>query len=94
MPFPNPATQFKPGQSGNAPGYSRARRFTDRLLKLIEDRDADGKIAEMWLAAILAGDFRYFKEFIDRTEGRSPSPPDGEPPDDMARDADGNPLEP
>ena len=36
MPFPNPATQFKPGQTGNPGGHSQGRRVTTALIKLLE----------------------------------------------------------
>jgi hypothetical protein len=62
---------WKPGQSGNPAGYSRGRRLTDAVLKLIDDEGAEEEIARKWLDAIRSGDFRYFKEFIDRVEGKT-----------------------
>jgi hypothetical protein len=73
---PNPKTDhlepWQPGQSGNPAGYSRKRRATDNLLSLIDRGEADDQIAEMWLKMILSGDFRFFKEYLDRTEGKVP----------------------
>jgi hypothetical protein len=40
------------------------------MLRLIDQEDADDEIARLWLAAIRAGDFKYFKEYMDRTEGK------------------------
>jgi hypothetical protein len=61
---------WKPGQSGNPAGSSKGRRATSELLKLIDEKGADRAIAVKWLNAILEGDFRYFKEFLDRIEGK------------------------
>jgi len=69
VPFPNPKSQFKRGQSGNPAGYSRGRRATDTLLALIDEVGADKAIAKRWLKSILDGDFRYFKEYLERVEG-------------------------
>jgi hypothetical protein len=63
---------WKPGQSGNPNGYSRGRRTTDAILKLIAEKGAEEAIARVWLKALLEGDFRFFKEFLDRTEGKTP----------------------
>jgi hypothetical protein len=70
VPFPNPATEFKPGQSGNPEGYSRKRRAVDHLLELIAEKSADKAIAQRWLQAILEGDFRYMREYLDRRDGK------------------------
>lgn len=55
----NPQTQWQPGQSGNRDGYSRGRRFTDGLHKLITQRNADAAIAAVWLREILSGDVKF-----------------------------------
>jgi len=70
VPFPNPVTQFQPGQSGNPAGYSRERRAVDHLLELIAEKGADKAIAQRWLQAILEGDFRYMREYLDRRDGK------------------------
>jgi hypothetical protein len=61
--------QFKPGQSGNPKGYSRKRRITDALLDLIAEHKADKTLANVWLTAALKGNFPFFRELLDRTEG-------------------------
>ena len=70
VPFPNKETQWKKGQSGNPKGHSEGRRQVDHLMRLIEDRNAGPAIMQVWLRAILERDFRYFKEFIDRIDGK------------------------
>lgn len=72
MPTPPPPKehQFKPGQSGNPAGYSRGRRAVDDLLDLIAEKKADKAIAAKWLQAILEGDFRYMKEYLERRDGK------------------------
>lgn len=78
-PNPNPLgrlknlrPQWKPGEPGNPKGYSKARRTTDALVKLIESAGNDDAIAQVWLDRIKAGDFRFYKEYLDRTEGKVP----------------------
>jgi hypothetical protein len=72
-PTPPPVhTRWKPGQPGNPNGYSRGRRTTDAILRLIAEKGAEEAIARVWLKALLEGDFRFFKEFLDRTEGKTP----------------------
>jgi hypothetical protein len=61
---------WQPGQSGNPNGYSRGRRAIDDLLDLIHERGADRSISEKWLELMMAGEFRYFKEYLDRRDGR------------------------
>lgn len=71
--------QFKPGQSGNPNGYSRGRRITDRLCKIIEEKCLDETIALTWLGAALGDDdllegrkpnAAFFAMLIDRLEGK------------------------
>lgn len=71
-PTPNPGNlrPFAPGQSGNPAGHSRARRVTAALMALIDERGGERKLAEMWLDAAEAGDFKFFKELLDRVEGK------------------------
>jgi hypothetical protein len=66
--------KWQPGQSGNPAGYSRSRRTTDALLRLIDEKGADDAIARVWLKRVLEGDFRYFKELLERTEGKTSQP--------------------
>lgn len=63
---------IQPGEARNPKGYSRKRRITDALIALIDEQGSATEVAEIWLKAIKAGDFRYFKEFLDRTEGKVP----------------------
>jgi hypothetical protein len=72
MPTPPPPEEYrwKKGQSGNPAGHSKARRFTDRMIREIDARGADDAIIRVWLKAVLEGDFKYFKELIDRVEGK------------------------
>lgn len=83
-PTPKPENlqpPWQPGQSGNPAGYSARRRVTDALVKVIAEKGADHPLAMTWLAmalgdtAALKGrkpDFRFFKELLDRTEGKVP----------------------
>lgn len=78
MPFPNPATQFKPGN----PGRPKGRSLTDRLKALLEQTEFNGKplpggkgkqIADMIADAIIMramqGDHRFVDLIMNRIEG-------------------------
>lgn len=76
MPFPNPATQFKPGN----PGRPKGRSITDRLRALLEKGEIDGKpieggkqiadlITETILSQALKGDYRFVDMILQRLEG-------------------------
>lgn len=71
MPFPNPSTQFKKGQSGNPNGYSRGRRQIDDLLELIQETaGAERAISKAWLKKLLNGEFQHLKEYLERRDGK------------------------
>jgi hypothetical protein len=68
------AKQFKPGQSGNPKGRPRGTGLTDKLRAVVEGETQDGKpIAEALMragvAAAMRGDFRFWKEILDRIDG-------------------------
>lgn len=83
--FPNKATQFKPGQSGNLKGRPKGTSLTDKLRKILEREGASGKqiseaLMEAGVKAALEGDFRFWREIIDRIDGPVGSDkPDDEP---------------
>jgi hypothetical protein len=66
-----PAPPWQPGQSGNPNGYSRKRRFSDALERLIEEEGADEFLRVGWKAA-QAGDFNFWKYLYERHEGKIP----------------------
>ena len=70
MPFPNPETQFPPGQSGNPSGYSRKRRLTDALVKLIEEKGLDDPFVKVGMQEALKGDFKFWAYIFDRIDGK------------------------
>jgi hypothetical protein len=74
VPTPPPPehSRWKKGQSGNPAGYSRDRRTSAAIVRLIDEKGATDAIARVWLKAMLEGDFRYFREFLERTEGKVP----------------------
>ena len=71
--FPNKETQFKPGQSGNPGGYSKKRRFSAELERLLEEEGPKAFFAAGWLAA-KAGDFNFWKYIWERHEGPMAEP--------------------
>jgi len=64
--------RWKPGQSGNPTGRPNGKRLTARLLRAL---DADnGALADALIDVMTArakkGDFRFFQELYNRTEGK------------------------
>jgi hypothetical protein len=102
MPTPPPPehTRWKPGQSGNPQGYSRGRRQIDDLIQLIEEtKGAERAISRAWLKQILGGSLPHLKEYLERRDGKVPTPVEASisdasgndfvtilPPDDQAGD--------
>jgi len=79
MPFPNPDTQFKPGN----PGRPKGRSVANRLLDLLSQSEIGGKplpsgkqvadlVAEAILKGALKGDPRLIDVVLNRTEGKVP----------------------
>jgi len=75
VPFPNPATQFKPGN----PGRPKGRSISDRLNALLEAKTFEGKknaqgkqildlLAEAIVKQALKGDLRFIDLILQRTE--------------------------
>jgi hypothetical protein len=77
MPFPNPDTQFKPGNKMSV-GRPNPTDLTGRLRKMLDRMDeAQGKqvadvFVEVVLQAGLQGDFKFVKEIFDRIDGKVP----------------------
>jgi hypothetical protein len=65
---------FKAGVSGNPAGRPSTRRFTAKLREALDKNDGEMLKAMVNVACqrALRGDFRYFKEIIDRVEGKVP----------------------
>ncbi len=83
MPFPNPDTQFKPGNRANPGGRPRGRSITARLRDLLEKGEINGKpikggkqvadlVAETILKHALAGDLGFMRLLLERNDGRVP----------------------
>lgn len=94
MPFPNPDSQFKPGQSGNPGGYSHGRRLRDALAQYIDEHNLEPAIVQTLLMMAL-GDrkaleklqrdpnlawFRLLVERLDGKAGDAPAAPNGNGP--------------
>jgi hypothetical protein len=64
---------WKPGQSGNPNGRPK-KVVTDFILADLtaNDSQAARALARVGLKKALEGDFRYFKEILDRVEGKVP----------------------
>lgn len=65
-------TPFKPGESGNPNGRPKSKPFTEELRRVAEEDDwASLKaIVKKALQKAKAGDFRYFKEIMERLDGK------------------------
>jgi hypothetical protein len=80
--------RFKPGQSGNPNGRPRETSLTAIIRRVLAEADEEHgtkgeKLIAVALRAADKGDFRYFKELIERNDGKVP---------DRIADADGNKL--
>jgi hypothetical protein len=53
VPFPNPDTQFKPGQSGNPGGHSSGRRLASAIIRLLDEKGLDRDVALTLIAKAL-----------------------------------------
>jgi hypothetical protein len=84
MPFPNPSTQFKPGQSGNPKGRPKGSTLTARILALLEEKKLKGKeveggkkvadlLAETIIERAVDGDYRFAELVMNRVEGKVPN---------------------
>lgn len=91
MPFPNPDTQFKPGNTAGAAGRPRGKSVTARLHALLEKGEINGKplkdgkqvadlLAEVILRQALKGDHRFVTTLLERVEGKVPNKIAVEPP--------------
>jgi hypothetical protein len=74
MPFPNRATQFKPGQSGNPDGRP-VDPITPLLRQALDRTEADGRtVAEIVVEALIGeaigGNLKALQIILDRTEGK------------------------
>jgi hypothetical protein len=78
---------FKKGQSGNPKGRPKGKSITAQLRKLmdegLEGRDLADAMAKAAYKAALKGDHRFWKEIIERLDGKVP---------DRFADADGNSI--
>ena len=67
-------SQFKPGQSGNPGGRPKGRSITAQINKLIErgykGKDVAEMLAKRALDLALAGDITFWREFVERHEGK------------------------
>ena len=63
---------FKPGVSGNPKGPPSMKKFTNKLRDMLEKNDGEMIKAMINVACqrALRGDFRYFKEILERVEGK------------------------
>ncbi len=91
MPSPPPPehTRFKPGQSGNPAGYSKARRVSAALDRLLDEIGGSDKDLALTLYAMATGrkelikgrkpEFMWFQALMERTDGKVPTPKDDDP---------------
>jgi predicted phage terminase large subunit-like protein len=86
---PNPQNlrpPFPKGVSGNPKGRPRKGQAFADLLELIDETPGARKgIAKVWLQKILKGEFQYFREFLERSDGKVATPADDIPIDPSGR---------
>lgn len=80
--FPNPDTQFKPGNNANPRGRPRGASPTAKLRELLDRGEINGQqikdgkqvadlLAEVLLKAALKGDIRAIQYVFDRVDGKA-----------------------
>ena len=74
-PNPQNLTPYPKGVSGNPKGRPpKGRAFAD-LLQLIEETPgAQRALSKVWLQQMLKGNLGYFKEYVERSDGKVPTP--------------------
>lgn len=70
------ASKWKPGQSGNPTGYCKRRKAIEHLIDLIDEQGGWRDLAEIWLNKMKDGDFQFFREFLERRDGKTTSTSD------------------
>jgi hypothetical protein len=103
VPFPNPATQFRPGHDRPGPGRPRKRIITDEAVDYLTEPHPrhEGKTRARVIAERMVDlaevDPEAREKLLDRVEGK-PVPGVGTPGDEAddarAQDDTGNPIEP
>ncbi len=69
--------RFKPGQSGNPKGRPPGESLTTKINRVLDEPDAEhgtkaDALISMAIRAAENGDFKFFKEIIDRRDGKVP----------------------
>ena len=64
--------RFRQGESGNPQGRRPERPLTAALREALDANDGEliKTLAQVAIDKALSGDFRYFKEIMDRTDGK------------------------
>lgn len=102
MEFPNPDTQFKPGQSGNPNGRPKGTKNLSTILKTIleEEIEDDGEkrtfqeaIIRKLLKKAKDGDIKAIMEIFDRVEGKAKQEVQADITHRVIEYANGNPIE-
>ena len=76
MGNPNPVPKlenlrpWKPGESGNPVGHSRARRLSDAINRKLSEPGREDDLINAWYEQALSGSFQHLREILDRTEGK------------------------
>lgn len=72
MANPQNLKPWPKGKSGNPKGRPPKGRAFEDLTKLIDETPgALRAISRMWLKHILSGNFQFFREYLDRSDGKS-----------------------
>lgn len=71
---PPPGKPWQKGQTGNPHGHSKARRVTAALMKQLDKPEVQERLVQIWLEQAARGNFQFFRELLDRSEGKVPTP--------------------
>lgn len=61
---------WKKGQSGNPKGRPKRKSMIELLNEHIDNNGLESKLVEKWLSMLMSDDFRYFKEYLERRDGK------------------------
>ena len=65
-----------PRKKSGKPRNTKRKLAIDHLINLIEAKGAWKELSETWFAKLMSGDFNFFREFLNRRDGRTPTTSD------------------
>jgi hypothetical protein len=60
-------------ERGRSHGPLKRKLAVDHLIELIDKKEAWEELSEVWFKQLMTGDYQFFKEFLNRRDGRTPA---------------------